>query len=37
MTEDNGPKAGFYRFIPDAPGRLSQGGRLQMMKVVDRP
>jgi secreted PhoX family phosphatase len=37
MTEDNGPKAGFYRFIPQAPGILKQGGRLQMMKVVDRP
>jgi secreted PhoX family phosphatase len=37
MTEDTGPKAGFYRFIPEAPGKLSQGGRLQMMKVVDRP
>jgi secreted PhoX family phosphatase len=37
MTEDTGPKAGFYRFIPQAPGDLKQGGRLQMMKVVDRP
>ncbi len=36
MTEDTGPKAGFYRFIPATPGRLSAGGRLQMMKVVDR-
>jgi secreted PhoX family phosphatase len=37
MTEDTGPRAGFYRFIPQAPGDLKQGGRLQMMKVVDRP
>ena len=37
MTEDTGPKAGFYRFIPEVPGKLSQGGRLQMMKVIDRP
>jgi secreted PhoX family phosphatase len=37
MTEDTGPKAGFYRYIPDAPGDLIRGGRLQMMKVVDRP
>ena len=37
MTEDTGPKAGFYRFLPDTPGRLADGGRLQMMKVVDRP
>ena len=37
MTEDNGPRAGFYRYIPDQPGNLHAGGRLQMMKVVDRP
>jgi secreted PhoX family phosphatase len=37
MTEDTGPKAGFYRFLPKIPGQLGQGGRLQMMKVVDRP
>lgn len=37
MTEDTGPKAGFYRFIPEVPGKLAQGGLLQMMKVVSRP
>jgi hypothetical protein len=37
MTEDNGPGAGFYRFIPSVSGQLARGGRLQMMKVVDRP
>jgi secreted PhoX family phosphatase len=37
MTEDNGPNAGFYRFAPDVVGDLKQGGRLQMMKVADRP
>lgn len=37
MTEDNGPNAGFYRFLPHAPGRFSAGGRLQMMKVELRP
>jgi secreted PhoX family phosphatase len=37
MTEDNGPRAGFYRFIPDVPGSLGAGGRLQMMKVDQRP
>ena len=37
MTEDNGPNAGFYRFLPAEPGRLSAGGRLQMMKVEQRP
>jgi secreted PhoX family phosphatase len=37
MTEDTGPKAGFYRFIPNTAGNLHAGGRLQMMKVLDRP
>jgi len=37
MTEDNGPKAGFYRFISNVPGQLHQGGSLQMMKVDQRP
>ncbi len=37
QTEDTGPNAGFYRFIPDVPGQLARGGRLQMMKVVDHP
>jgi secreted PhoX family phosphatase len=36
MTEDNGPHAGFYRYLPDVPGQLSAGGRLQMMKVEQR-
>jgi secreted PhoX family phosphatase len=37
MTEDNGPHAGFYRFISNVPGDLHAGGRLQMMKVDQRP
>jgi len=37
LTEDNGPNAGFYRYLPDVPGQLSAGGRLQMMKVERRP
>jgi len=37
MTEDTGPTAGFYRFLPDAPGNLRAGGRLQMMQVEKRP
>jgi len=37
MTEDNAPDAGFYRFIPRTPGRLHDGGRLQMMRVPGRP
>ena len=37
MTEDIGPKAGFYRFIPNIAGNLHAGGQLQMMKVLGRP
>jgi secreted PhoX family phosphatase len=37
MTEDNGPRAGFYRFISEREGDLHAGGRLQMMKVDRRP
>ncbi|WP_344482065.1 alkaline phosphatase PhoX [Glycomyces endophyticus] len=33
LTEDQNT-AGLYRFLPDAPGRLAEGGRLQMLKVV---
>jgi secreted PhoX family phosphatase len=32
-TEDRG-LSGFYRFIPNTPGRLSDGGVLQMLAVV---
>jgi secreted PhoX family phosphatase len=35
-TEDRNP-AGFYRFIPDRPGDLAAGGRLQMLAIRDRP
>ena len=31
------PGAGFYRFIPNEPGVLSAGGRLQMMAVTGSP
>jgi len=32
MTEDNGdPGDGFYRFVPNKPGRLAAGGKLQML------
>lgn len=35
MTEDNGdPGDGFYRFIPNRPGQLAAGGRLQMLAVT---
>ena len=30
------PGAGFYRFIPDSPGQLARGGRLQMLAVADQ-
>jgi hypothetical protein len=33
LTEDQNT-AGFYRFLPDVPGELAEGGRLQMLKVV---
>lgn len=29
--------AGFYRFIPEEPGRLARGGRLQMLAVEGQP
>ena len=35
-TEDQ-PRAGFYRFLPAAPGRLDAGGRLEMLALADAP
>jgi len=32
-TEDRGT-AGFYRFLPNVRGKLSKGGRLEMLRVV---
>jgi secreted PhoX family phosphatase len=32
-----GRGAGFYRFLPTRPGHLAEGGRLQMLRVKDRP
>jgi secreted PhoX family phosphatase len=45
LTEDmrhdpaiaGGRGSGFYRFLPRVPGRLAEGGRLQMLRVKDRP
>jgi secreted PhoX family phosphatase len=37
MTEDNGPAAGFYRYLPRQPGVLQAGGQLQMMRVDQHP
>jgi uncharacterized protein len=34
-TEDRGT-SGFYRFVPEIPGELRRGGRLQMLKVEGR-
>ena len=31
------PGAGLYRFIPNRPGELAAGGRLQMMAVTGKP
>lgn len=33
MTEDRSPYAGLYRYLPDLPGDLAAGGRLQMLRV----
>ncbi len=35
-TEDSNP-AGFYRFRPETPGTLQDGGTLQMLRVVGNP
>ena len=35
-TEDRG-SSGFYRFLPNAPGDLRRGGRLQMLAIKARP
>ncbi|MDH3441533.1 MAG: PhoX family protein, partial [Gammaproteobacteria bacterium] len=36
MTEDRHQSL-FYRFIPNVPGKLQEGGRLQGLKVAGRP
>lgn len=37
MTEDCGdPADGFYRYLPDNPSKLHQGGKLQMLAVQGR-
>lgn len=37
QTEDAGNNSGFYRFLPRDADDLTQGGRLQMLKVSDAP
>lgn len=36
LTEDQHHSL-FYRFIPNVPGRLSEGGRLQALSIAGRP
>jgi secreted PhoX family phosphatase len=36
QTEDNGGNSGFYRFLPDTPGVLGDGGQLQMLAIDGR-
>lgn len=36
-TEDSGDTSGFYRFLPQQPGDLAAGGRLQMLAVKGQP
>lgn len=33
MTEDRAPHAGLYRYLPNVPGELQAGGKLQMLRV----
>jgi secreted PhoX family phosphatase len=35
--EDSSPFSGFYRFLPNRPGRLAEGGKLQMLAIKDKP
>lgn len=36
-TEDAGGNSGFYRFRPETPGSLAEGGTLEMLAVIGRP
>ena len=36
LTEDCEPAAGFYRFVPNQPGKLDAGGQLLMLKAKGR-
>jgi uncharacterized protein len=37
LPDGTRPGSGFYRFIPNERGRLSAGGKLQMLAVRDQP
>jgi uncharacterized protein len=36
-TEDAGNTSGFYRFLPNVPGQLALGGRLEMLGIDGAP
>ena len=36
LTEDRAPRAGFYRMRPRSPGKLAEGGQLQVLGVEGR-
>ncbi len=36
LTEDLTQQAGFYRYVPNVPGNLAAGGRLQMLACKER-
>lgn len=36
LTEDNNPD-GFYRYVPDVPGDLAEGGVLQALRIKGQP
>ena len=36
LTEDNNPD-GFYRYVPDEPGKLAKGGVLQALRIKGQP
>lgn len=37
MAEDNGYDSGVYRFTPTVPGRLAEGGALEMLSIEGKP
>ena len=37
QVEDSEPFCGFYRFLPSRPGRLAEGGKLEMLVLKDKP
>lgn len=37
LTEDSKPFCGFYRFLPKKPGRLAEGGKLEILAVKGKP